>query len=88
MWALFLVYGLFFGLTEGTERALVSDIVPPERRGTAFGWYYLAVGVAALPASVVFGVLWQQLGAHVAFMFGAALAMMASLGLLAVPVRR
>jgi len=87
-WALFLVYGLFFGLTEGTERALVSDIVPAARRGTAFGWYYLAIGIAALPASVAFGLLWEHLGSGVAFSFGAALALLASVGLVAVPVRR
>jgi MFS family permease len=87
-WAIFLVYGLFFGLTEGTERAFVSDMVPSARRGTAFGWYYLSVGVAALPASVIFGVIWQHMGPGVAFSVGAVLALIASLGLLAVPIRR
>lgn len=80
-WALFAVYGLFFGLTEGTERALVADLVPPERRGTAFGWYNLTIGVGALPASVVFGELWDRYGSATAFDFGAAMALMAALGI-------
>ncbi len=86
-WALFGAYGIFFGLTEGSERALVSDIVPAERRGAAFGWYYLAVGLGALPASVIFGVLWDRLGSPVAFSFGAVLSLAAALGILFVPGR-
>ncbi|HJQ20436.1 MAG TPA: MFS transporter [Gemmatimonadaceae bacterium] len=85
-WAIFLVYGLFFGLTEGTERAFVSDMVPASRRGSAFGWYYLAVGVAALPASVIFGLVWERVAPGAAFTMGASLALLASLGLAAVPV--
>ena len=54
MWALFLAYGVYFGLTEGAEKALVTDLVPASKRGTAFGWYNFTVGLAALPASVVF----------------------------------
>jgi MFS family permease len=50
-WALFAVYGIFYGMTEGTEKALVADIVPRARRGSAFGWYNLAIGLGALPAS-------------------------------------
>jgi MFS family permease len=81
-WALFGVYGLYFGLTEGTERALVADLVPGARRGTAFGWYNLAVGLAALPASVLFGAIWDRYGADAAFTMGAALAGAAAIGLL------
>lgn len=84
-WALFGVYGIFFGLTEGSERALVSDVVPANRRGAAFGWYYLAIGLGALPASVIFGVLWDRLGSHVAFTFGALLALVSAIGVLFVP---
>ena len=78
-WALFAVYGLVFGLSEGTEKALVSDLVPSARRGAAFGWYHAAIGVAALPASVLFGVLWDRLGAPVAFGVGGGIAMLATL---------
>jgi MFS family permease len=80
-WALFGVYGIFFGLTEGTERALITDIVPSTRRGTAFGWYNLTIGLGALPASIVFGALWDRYGSHVAFDFGAALALAAAVGI-------
>src|SRR5262249_43788894 len=73
-WALFCVYGLYFGLVEGTERALVADLVPALRRGTAYGWYNLAIGVAALPASVMFGFIWDRFGSSTAFAVGAAFA--------------
>ena len=85
-WALFGVYGVFFGLTEGSERALVADLVGPARRGTAFGWYNLAIGLGALPASIMFGYVWDHFGASAAFMMGASLAGVAALGLpLAMP---
>ena len=88
-WALFAVYGVFFGLTEGTERALVADIVPPERRGSAYGWYHLAVGLGMFPASLLFGILWDAAGAPTAFLVGAALSLTAALGLrVAVPTVR
>ena len=48
-WALFALYGIYFGLTEGVEKALVADLVPAARRGVAFGWYNLALGLGALP---------------------------------------
>jgi MFS family permease len=83
-WALFGVYGIFFGLTEGSERALIADLVPVERRGTAFGWYNLAIGLGALPASLLFGYVWDHAGAPSAFVMGAAFAMAAALGLLLV----
>ncbi|MFL5613648.1 MAG: MFS transporter [Gemmatimonadaceae bacterium] len=86
-WALFGIYGIFFGLTEGTERALVTDMVPAARRGTAFGWYNLTIGLGALPASILFGALWDRLGARVAFDFGATLALAASLGIALVRAR-
>jgi len=83
-WALFLVYGLFFGLTEGTQSALVADLVGRDRRGTAFGWYYLAIGIGALPASLLFGVVWDRVGPTTAFDVGAGLAFAAALVLLVV----
>ncbi|MDQ3673595.1 MAG: MFS transporter [Gemmatimonadota bacterium] len=77
-WALFVVYGLFYGMTEGTEKALVADFVPRARRGAAFGWYNLAIGLGALPASLIFGAIWDRSGAPSAFMFGATLALVAA----------
>ena len=83
-WALFAVYGVYFGLTEGVEKALVADLVAPERRGAAFGWYNLAIGVGALPASLLFGALWDRWGSTTAFDFGALLALVAAVGMAAV----
>jgi MFS family permease len=79
VWALFLVYGLFFGLTEGPEKALVAKLAPPGLRGSAFGAYHAAIGLAALPASIVFGLVWQAFDARAAFGMGAALAFAAAL---------
>ncbi len=76
--AVFLAYGIYFGLTEPAERAWVASLVPPQLRGTAFGWYHCAIGLAALPASVAFGLLWQHWGAAVAFTAGAVLATIAA----------
>jgi MFS family permease len=78
LWALVAAYGVVFGLTEGAEKALVADLVPAARRGTAFGWYHATLGVAALPASVLFGALWSWRGAPVAFGTGAVLAVLAA----------
>ena len=82
IWVLFAIYGLVFGLSEGTEKALIADLVPSARRGRAFGWYHAVIGVAALPASVVFGAVWDRYGASAAFLMGAALAVTASMMLL------
>jgi MFS family permease len=79
VWALFLVYGLFFGLTEGPEKALVARLAPAGLRGSAFGAYHAAIGLAALPASIVFGLVWQAFGAEEAFAMGAILALAAAL---------
>ena len=83
-WALFGVYGIFFGLTEGSERALIADLVGTQRRGTAFGWYNLAIGLGALPASILFGYVWDHAGAPTAFVMGASLAAAAAVGMLVV----
>ena len=80
-WALFIVYGLYFGMTEGVEKALVADLVSSNVRGAAFGWYNLTIGLAALPASLIFGGLWQAYGAATAFVVGASLALVAAAGL-------
>jgi MFS family permease len=87
-WALFALYGLYFGLTEGVEKALVADLVPADRRGSAFGWYNLAIGIGALPASLLFGALWDRWGSATAFNFGALLALSAAIGVAFVAPRR
>lgn len=87
-WALFAVYGIYFGFTEGSERALVSDMVPADRRGTAFGWFNLAVGLGALPASLMFGEIWDRVSPAAAFTFGATLAVVAAAGIAVVGGQR
>lgn len=77
-WALFMVYGLYFGMSEGAEKAMVADFAPASRRGAAFGWFNAAVGIAALPASVIFGLVWDQWGAETAFAMGSGVAMVAT----------
>jgi MFS family permease len=86
-WALFSVYGVYFGLTEGVEKALVADFAPAHLRGSAFGLYHLVVGAGALPASLLFGLIWQEFGPAAAFGMGAGFAVLACilLALLAVP---
>jgi len=75
MWALLLFYGLYYGCVEGTERALVSDLVGPELRGTAYGIFHGAIGLAALPASLLFGFVWESAGQPLpAFLMGAGFA--------------
>jgi MFS family permease len=78
IWALFIFYGLYYGMVEGPERALVADLVPEDQRGRAYGWFHLAVGVGALPASLLFGVIWKYLGASAAFVCGALFALAAA----------
>lgn len=74
-WAIMALYGLYFGLVEGTEKALVSDLTTPAEAGSAFGAFHLVVGLAALPASLLFGLLWSWGGAQLAFLTGATLAL-------------
>ena len=85
VWALYGLYGLYYGMTEGTARALVADVVSePEKRGTAYGIFNAAIGLAALPASVIAGILWSGLlgwsgfGPAAPFYFGACMALVAS----------
>jgi len=81
-------YSVHAALSEGAERALVADLVPPESRGRAFGWFHGAVGLAALPASAGFGLLWTRFGSRTAFLAGAGVALLAAfLLLVAVPKR-
>jgi len=83
IWLLFAFYGLFYGLTEGVEKAFLADMADPALRGVAFGWFNFAVGAGALPASLLFGLIWQRLGAVAPFVVGAVLSGVAALLLLA-----
>ncbi len=87
LWGLFAFYALFYALTEGAERALVADLVPAHVRGRAFGAFHASIGLAALPASVLFGVWWKVFGPHAAFLIGAGIALAASAALAAFGLR-
>ena len=76
---LFLLYGIHFGLVEPSQRSMVSKAVSAKLRGTAFGLYNLCIGISSLPASVLFGWIWQTYSPSVAFFVGASLALAASL---------
>jgi predicted MFS family arabinose efflux permease len=83
---LFAIYALFYAFSEGAEKAFVADVVKSEVRGSAFGMYNFAVGLGALPSSLIFGLLYNAFGATVAFGTGAAIACVSML-LLAMIVR-
>lgn len=78
-WALFIIYGTYFGLTEGVEKAFVADMVPTTKRGTAYGLYNLAFGITVFPASLLFGLVWNQFGAATAFLASACVSVAAIL---------
>jgi MFS family permease len=82
-WALFMTYGIYFGFTEGVEKAFVADLVPREACGTGFGIYNFVIGVCALPSSLLMGWLWDAHGHRAAFLLGASLACAAAVLLLA-----
>lgn len=79
LWPLFAFYGLFMAATEGAEKALVADLVPDRLLGTAYGWFNMTAGLMLLPASIVFGWLWQSAGPLTAFGFSTACALVAAL---------
>lgn len=83
IWALFALYGVYYGMAEGAGKALVADVVDSEQRGTAYGLYNAAIGLAAFPASLIAGILWQGVagwagfGPSAPFLFGAFMALLA-----------
>ncbi|PKL32969.1 MAG: MFS transporter [Spirochaetae bacterium HGW-Spirochaetae-10] len=79
------LYGAYYGLTEGAEKAAVADYVSAARSGRAFGIYHAAVGFAALPASLLFGWIWTAFNAETAFLTGALIAVGATALLVFVP---
>ena len=87
IWALYAVYGFYYGMAYGTAKALVADLVPANLRGTAFGTYNAVLGILDFPASVIAGVLWQGVGRWAGwgpsapFIFGAAMALIAAVAL-------
>ena len=88
IWSLYAGYGLYYGAFLGASSALVADLVPERLRGTAYGIFNAALGVAALPASVIAGLLWDWYGPAAPFLFGAVVSIMATIGLLMIPLKR
>ena len=83
IWLLFACYGIYYGIVEGVARAFIADLVPEEKRGTAYGLYHGVVGITLLPASLLAGWLWQAYSPAAPFYLGAALAFLAMLGMMA-----
>jgi len=81
LWLLFALYGLYYGLAEGVARAFVADLVPVQKRGTAYGLFHGVVGITLLPASLIAGWLWQAVSPAAPFLLGAGLAFLAMIGL-------
>jgi MFS family permease len=88
IWILYAGYGLYYGAFLGASSAIVAELVPQHLRGTAYGIYNAALGVAAFPASLLAGLLWDWYGPAAPFLFGAALAVLATIGLIMIPLRR
>lgn len=88
VWLLFALYGAYYSLTDGIQRAFVADLVPSGLRGSAMGTFNALVGITALPASVVGGLLWQLIDPAATFVYGAAFAILAALLLAVVPLKR
>jgi len=82
---LYILYGFYYGAFQGAASALVADLVPPERRGTAYGLFNGAIGVTVFPASLIAGLLWQWFSPAAPFFFGAAVAGLSSFLLLLIP---
>lgn len=81
IWLLFVGYGIYYGIVEGVARAFVADLVPEEKRGTAYGLYHGVVGITLLPASLLAGWLWQAFSPSAPFYLGAGLSFLAMLGM-------
>jgi MFS family permease len=75
VWLLFACYGLYYGLSEGVFRAYIADLVESEKLATAFGFFNTAVGVTLIPASIIFGALWDRFSSATAFFAAASLAL-------------
>lgn len=88
-WILFIIYGVAMAITQATPRALLADLVPAQLRGTSYGIYYTLIGLIALPASAIAGLLWDRFTPALAFSYGAALAAAAAvLVMVIVPGRK
>lgn len=88
LWLAVSVYGLLSGISEGVERALVSQLADPAEKGTAFGWYHMITGLAAIPAALLFGLVWELAGPTAAFGLTALIALVSAIWLKLTLARR
>jgi MFS family permease len=79
VWVIFIGYGVYYGLTEPAEKAMVKELAPSWAHGRAFGLYHFVIGITAVPAGLLTGVLWQEISPFAALMVGAAIAVVSSL---------
>ncbi len=77
-WLLFPLYGVYKGMSEGTQKAYLALLAPAERKATAFGVYHTVSGLMLLPASVIAGYLWDAHGAGATFFYGAAMGLVSA----------
>lgn len=88
VWFFFIIYGLYYTLTQGVQRALAADLAHPDRRATEIGAFHMVVGLAALPASFMAGQLYDHVSHGAPFLLGAACATAAAILLAIVPLER
>ncbi|MGQ9464167.1 MAG: MFS transporter [bacterium] len=81
LWFIFVMYGLYYGFTEGNLRAFIADLTSTEHRGTIFGIYHTIIGITLLPANIIMGFLWQQFGFTIALSIGAVLSFIGAISL-------
>jgi MFS family permease len=84
LWVLFGLYGIYIGLTEGVQKALISDIAPVETRATLIGLHATLEGIGLLPASFIAGLLWNNISASAPFYFGGLMGIISAVGMLLV----
>ncbi|MDP2689474.1 MAG: MFS transporter [Deltaproteobacteria bacterium] len=78
IWLLFPLYGVYKGMTEGTQKAYLASIAPPRQKATAFGVYHTVSGLMLLPSSIIAGRLWDSAGPSATFFYGSVMAMLAA----------
>jgi MFS family permease len=76
---LFVMYGFYSALTDGSQKSMISDLVSKNLKGTGFGLYHAILGITLLPASLIAGVLYDKMGSNAPFYFGSAMALLAAL---------
>jgi MFS family permease len=79
IWLIYTLYGVYYAAVEGTAKAFIADLIPSEQRGTAYGYYNATIGLMALPASFLAGLLWQSIAPNAPFLLGSGLALIATL---------